>query len=122
MRDDTKELLVQAISAVYRDLRLENYSFNKETEVYDLELLHTKTDKVIRIGFRDKGKKRDFDVIPIQASNAPLGLIQIFTTFVHVYWHAQENNQSILDSLGDLIEDEITSVQMQEEEEEKIVH
>jgi hypothetical protein len=120
MRDETRELLVQAISALYRDLRLEKYSFDQESEIYDLELVHTKTDKVIRIGFRDKGKRRDFDVIPIQASNAPLGLIQIFTTFVHVYWHAEENNQSILESLSELVADEIAPLDI--EEEEKIVH
>jgi len=120
MDTEIRDLLIQAIDAVYKDLKLEHYSFNEEEETYDIELFHKTSRKVIRIGFKDSGQRRDFDVIPLHAVNAPLGLIEIFTTFLKVYWHAQDNHQTILESLSEMISDEVAGLDLKDEE--KLVH
>jgi hypothetical protein len=114
-----KDFLTQAINASYKDLTLTNYELNLNEEKYLLDLLHTKTERNIRIGFHDSARKRDFDIIPIQSHNAPLGLIQIFTTFITVLWHAEENNQTIEESLLALATDELKD--LYDYEEEKLV-
>lgn len=120
MDSEVRDLLIQAIDAVYKDLKLEHYSFNEEEETYDIELFHKTSNKAIRIGFKDTGKRRDFDVIPLHAMNAPLALIEIFTTFLKVYWHAKDNEQTILESLSEMLKDEVTGLDL--EDEEKLVH
>jgi hypothetical protein len=114
-----KDFLTEAINASYKGLKITNYHFDLNEEKYDLDLLHTKTENNIRIGFRDSGKRRDFDIIPIQSQNAPLGLIQIFTTFITVLWHAEENDQTIEEALIELAGDEL--LELYEYEEEKLV-
>lgn len=116
MKREITDFLTQAIDTAYRDLKLEHYSFDEATEAYDIQLTHTKSNKMIRIGFKDTAKKRDFDVIPIHSINAPLGLIEIFTTFLKVYWHAQENKQTIVESLATLVSDELEDLGLIDEE------
>jgi len=118
--ENIKELLDQAISALYVDLVVDEYSFDDENETYDIEISHKKRDKKIRIGFRDVGKKRNFEMIPLFVVNAPLGLIEVFTTFVQVYWDAKANNRTIMESLAAMITDEIGNINL-EIEEEKLV-
>lgn len=115
MDAEIRDLLTQAIDAVYKDLKLESYSFDHEEETYDIEVFHTTTKKTIRIGFKDGGKRRDFDVIPLFVVNAPLGLIEIFVTFLKVYWHARDNHQTILESLSELVSDELVGIDTEEE-------
>jgi hypothetical protein len=85
MDKDIKEFLTTAINSVYKDLEITSYTFDIDKERYGIELFHTTTERQIRIEFRDASKKRDFDVIPLQAQNAPLGLIEIITTFLKVF-------------------------------------
>jgi hypothetical protein len=113
MNQEIQDLLEQAISAIYTDLKLESYNFDSEEEVYDIELTHLTANKKIRIGFKDGSKKRNFDVIPLHAMNAPLGLIEIFTTFLNVYWHAEEHNQTILESLSEMLSGEISETNLE---------
>jgi hypothetical protein len=102
MDAEIRNLLTQAINASYKDLEIVSYNFNDKEEYYKLEIHHKTTEKAIRISFRDTGKKRDFDVIPLQIQNAPLGLVQIFTTFLMVFWHAQEHSQTLTEALLEL--------------------
>jgi hypothetical protein len=112
--ENIKELLEQAINAVYNNLTLDEYNFDEEAEVYDMELTNNiGNKKKIRVGFRDIGKKRNFDVIPLYVMNAPLGLVEIFTIFVQVYWDARENDRTIMESLAAMISDEISDSDLQ---------
>lgn len=106
MDAEIRNLLTQAINASYKDLEIVSYKFDSKEEYYKLEIHHKTTEKSIRISFRDTGQKRDFDVIPLQIQNAPLGLVQIFTTFLMVFWHAQEHSQTLTEALLELASDE----------------
>jgi hypothetical protein len=120
-KENIKELLEQAISAVYNNLTLDEYSFDEEAEVYDMELTNNiGNKKKIRIGFRDVGKKRNFDIIPLYVMNAPLGLVEIFTTFVQVYWDARENNRTIMESLAAMLTDEMSELDLKIKEEKLV--
>ena len=118
--ENIKDLLDQAISAIYTDLVVNDYNFDDAEETYDIELTHQKRDKKIRIGFRDIGKKRNFDMIPLYVVNAPLGLIEIFTTFVQVYWDSKENNRTIMESLSAMLTDEMSEVDVKIKEEKLV--
>lgn len=118
--ENIKELLDQAISAVYVDLVVDDYSFDDENETYDIEITHKKRDKKIRIGFRDVGKKRNFEMIPLFVVNAPLGLIEIFTTFVQVYWDAKDNDRTIMESLAAMLTDEMADLDVKIKEEKLV--
>lgn len=118
--ENIKELLDQAISAVYTDLVVNDYNFDDAEETYDIELTHQKRDKKIRIGFRDIGKKRNFDMIPLYVVNAPLGLIEIFTTFVQVYWDSRANNRTIMESLAAMLTDEMSEPDVKIKEEKLV--
>lgn len=118
--ENIKELLDQAISAVYTDLVVNDYNFDDAEETYDIELTHQKRDKKIRIGFRDIGKKRNFDMIPLYVVNAPLGLIEIFTTFVQVYWDSRANNRTIMESLAAMLTDEVSEFDVKIKEEKLV--
>jgi hypothetical protein len=85
MNNEIKTLLEQAISTMYVNIIVEDYNFDTQDENYSIELTHTTGNRTIRIGCRDVGRKRNFDIIPINAINAPLGLIEIFTTFLAVF-------------------------------------
>jgi hypothetical protein len=115
MYQTDKALLTQAIDNAYKDLQLNEMDFNTEEEYYEIQLTHTKSNRQISIALRDSQRQRDFDIIPLHAKNAPLGLIEIFTTFLHVFWHAKDNNNTMEESLIELINDD------QDEEEEKLV-
>lgn len=118
--ENIKELLDQAISAIYVDLVVDDYSFDEDNETYDIELTHKQRDKKIRIGFRDSGKRRDFDVIPLNTFNAPLGLIEIFTTFVQIYWDSRENNRTVMESLAAMLTDEVADLDLKIKEEKLV--
>jgi cytoskeletal protein RodZ len=118
--ENIKNLLDQAIQATYVDLELADYNFNEEEQTYDIELTHKKTNKTIRIGFRDKAKKRNFDLIPLYVVNAPLGLIEIFTTFVHVYWDSKQNNRTMMESLAAMVTDEMADLDIPIKEEKLV--
>ncbi len=118
--ENIKNLLNQAIQATYVDLELADYNFNEEEQAYDIELTHKKTNKTIRIGFRDKAKKRNFDLIPLYVVNAPLGLIEIFTTFVHVYWDSKQNNRTMMESLAAMVTDEMADLDIPIKEEKLV--
>jgi hypothetical protein len=118
--ENIKNLLDQAIQATYVDLELADYNFNEEEQAYDIELTHKKTNKTIRIGFRDKAKKRNFDLIPLYVVNAPLGLIEIFTTFVHVYWDSKQNNRTMMESLAAMVTDEMADLDIPIKEEKLV--
>jgi hypothetical protein len=118
--ENIKDLLDQAISAIYIDLVVDDYNFDDAEETYDIELTHQKRDKKIRIGFRDVGKKRNFDMIPLYVVNAPLGLIEIFTTFVQVYWDSKENNRTIMESLAAMLTDEMSELDIKIKEEKLV--
>jgi len=118
--ENIKDLLDQAISAIYTDLVVNDYNFDDAEETYDIELTHQKRDKKIRIGFRDIGKKRNFDMIPLYVVNAPLGLIEIFTTFVQVYWDSKENNRTIMESLSAMLTDEMSELDVKIKEEKLV--
>jgi hypothetical protein len=118
--ENIKDLLDQAISAIYTDLVVNDYNFDDAEETYDIELTHQKRDKKIRIGFRDIGKKRNFDMIPLYVVNAPLGLIEIFTTFVQVYWDSKENKRTIMESLSAMLTDEMSELDVKIKEEKLV--
>ena len=118
--EDVKGLLEQAISALYVDLAIQDYSFDTEEEIYTIDLIHKPKNKKIHIGFRDSGKRRDFDVIPLNTVNAPLGLIEICLTFLRVYWDAQQKNQTILESLAEMLEEEVQDVNLTTKEEKLV--
>jgi hypothetical protein len=118
--ENIKDLLDQAISAIYTDLVVNDYNFDDAEETYDIQLTHQKRDKKIRIGFRDIGKKRNFDMIPLYVVNAPLGLIEIFTTFVQVYWDSKENNRTIMESLSAMLTDEMSELDVKIKEEKLV--
>jgi hypothetical protein len=113
--DDIQLMLTDAVNGVYKDLVVESYNFNLEEESYDIELYHKTTNKKISIGFRDTKKRRDFDIIPLHAMNAPLSLIELFTAFLKVYWHAQEHQQTMQESLIELVDKELSEFQTEEE-------
>jgi hypothetical protein len=106
MDTEMRNLLTQAINASYKDLEITSCKFDSEEEYYKIDIHHKTTEKTIRISLRDTGKKRDFDVIPLQIQNAPLGLVQIFTTFLMVFWHAQDNCQTMKEALIELASDQ----------------
>jgi hypothetical protein len=118
--ENIKDLLGQAISAIYTDLVVDEYNFDHTEETYDIEITHKKRNKKIRIGFRDVGKKRNFDMIPLYVVNAPLGLIEIFTTFVQVYWDSKENNRTIMESLAAMLTDEMSDLDIKIKEEKLV--
>ena len=118
---EIRNLLTQAINASYKDLEIVSYKFDAKEEYYKLEIHHKTTEKVIRISFRDTGKKRDFDVIPLQIQNAPLALVQIFTTFLMVFWHAQENSQTLTEALLELASDQLNDLDDIDIDNEKLV-
>lgn len=120
MDTEIRQLLTQAINASYKDLEILSYKFDAKEEYYKLEIHHKTTEKAIRISFRDTGHKRDFDVIPLQTQNAPLGLIQIFTTFLMVFWHAQKHSQTLSEALIELASNK--SDHFDNNEEKKLVH
>jgi hypothetical protein len=105
MNKDVINFLQQAIDGSYKSLEIKHCQVDSEKEIYDLYLLHEETNREIHIGFRDSGKRRDFEIIPLQTQNAPLGLIQIYTTFLNVWWHSQENNITFEEALVDLAHD-----------------
>jgi len=105
MNKDVISFLQQAIDGSYKRLEIKHCKVDTEKEIYDLYLLHAETNREIHIGFRDSGKRRDFEIIPLQTQNAPLGLIQIYTTFLNVWWHSQENNLTFEEALVDLAHD-----------------
>lgn len=117
MEKEVRDFITEAVNAVYKNVVLENYNFDLKEEVYDIELYHKDSGKTIRIGFQDGAKRRNFDVIPLHAMNAPLGLIEIFTSMMRVYWDAKEKKQTMQESLSDLV----SSVFEELEEEEKLV-
>lgn len=124
MEKDVVDFLTEAINAVYKDIVVESYNFDLEEEVYDIELFHKDSKKTIRIGFRDNQKRRDFDVIPLHAMNAPLGLLEIFASFLGVYWNAKKKGQTMHESLSELVSDTLQEIaeKFKDEEEEKLVH
>jgi hypothetical protein len=99
MDDNLKDFLTQAVDATYKGLELKHYDFDTNTEKYDIHWYHTDTDRDISIALRDSGKRRDFDVIPLQAHNAPLGLIEIYTTFLQVFWFSHDNKVTFEEAL-----------------------
>jgi hypothetical protein len=105
MNKDVISFLQQAIDGSYKSLEIKHCQVDTEKEIYDLYLLHGETNREIHIGFRDSGKRRDFEIIPLQTKNAPLGLIQIYTTFLNVWWHSQENHITFEEALVDLAHD-----------------
>lgn len=115
MEKEVRDFITEAVNAVYKNVVLENYSFDLKEEVYDIELYHKDSGKTIRIGFRDGGKKRNFDVIPLHAMNAPLGLIEIFTSMMSVYWNAKEKKQTMQESLSDMISSVLEEFEVEEE-------
>ncbi len=120
MRNEIIDFLTDAINSIYKDLKIQTYNFDTVEELYDIDILHTPTNRQIRIGFRDTDKKRDFDIIPLQTQNAPLGLIQIITTFLEVFWYAEESNKTITDALLEMASQEIVN-KYQVDDEEKLV-
>jgi hypothetical protein len=120
MDNEIKDFLTEAINTIYKDLDIQTYSFDTIEELYDIDILHKPTNRQIRIGFRDTDKKRDFDIIPLQTQNAPLGLIEIITTFLKVFWYAEESNQTITEALLELAAQEVVN-SYEEYEEEKLV-
>lgn len=123
MDKEIKDFLTTAVNSVYKDLEITNYKFDIDKERYDIDMLHTTTERQIRIGFRDASKRRDFDVIPLQVQNAPLGLIEIITTFLKVFWHANEKDQTITEALVELAQEEMLNKfdSDTDDEEEKLV-
>ena len=102
MNKDVISFLQQAINGSYKNLEIQHCKVDTNEQLYDLHLLHGETDREIHIGFRDSGKRRDFEIIPLQAQNAPLGLIEIYTTFLNVWWHSEENNITFEEALVNL--------------------
>lgn len=120
MEKDIKDFLTEAINATYKDLEIQNYKFDMTEELYDIGILHKPTKREIRIGFRDTDRRRDFDIIPLQIQNAPLGLIEIVTTFLQVYWYAKESEQTITEALLEMASAEVRN-KYNDEDEEKLV-
>ena len=116
MDKDIKDFLTEAINTMYKDLAIQNYIFDTKEELYEIEILHTPTNRQIRIGFRDSDRRRDFEIIPLQTQNAPLGLIEIITTFLEVFWYAKENNQTITEALLEMASQEIVNIYLDDEE------
>lgn len=105
MKEDIKGFLEQAVNASYKGLLLKHYNFNTTEELYEIHWTHAEGDRDISIGLRDVSKRRDFDVIPIQVRNAPLGLIEIYTTFLQVLWFANDNDVTFETALLSLAND-----------------
>lgn len=105
MKEDIKGFLEQAVNASYKGLVLKKYNFDAQEEFYEIHWTHEDGKRDISIGLRDVSRRRDFDVIPIQARNAPLGLIEIYTTFLQVLWFANDNDVTFETALLSLAND-----------------
>jgi hypothetical protein len=83
--NEAKQLLVNVVSGVYKDLILQELTLDTKNETYAMHFFHGPTKRDIKISLRDVNKRRDFDIIPIQTQNAPFSLIEIFRTFLEVF-------------------------------------